>query len=474
MAYDPVDDERTIVKPTPGGRPRPGNFASRPTTKPLAPPANLVNFDFAQLAHSSFNPIVGAAAQLLNLGRRLRGSLTNRDVPALRARAVEEIRNFERVIMAAGVQPEQARAAHYALCATLDDIVLNTPWGGYSAWASNSLVSTFHTDVTGGERFFDLLTHLHKDPGTNRDVLALMYLCLSIGFEGRLRVMDQGALELSRIRESLYRTLRSVYGDFERELSPHWRGVEARHRPLRSTVALWTIASAAIVALLLGYFLFSYLLNQGSDTTLRALAEAPPNGGASLAVATAAPLPVVAPAAADSLRRALAPEIAARQLDVIERGTTLVVRIHNAGMFASGSATVEDRFKPVIARVGGAVAAEHGKVQVDGYTDAQPIHSLRFPSNWELSTARAQAVADLLGSGIPRERLTVTGHAESNPIASNDTQAGRDANRRTELVVSNVPTAATLPEEAAPAAANPAPLPTVAVPSLPAPMVPRP
>ena len=181
---------------------------------------------------------------------------------------------------------------------------------------------------------------------------------------------------------------------------------------------------------------------------------------------------MVAPAAADSLRRALAPEIAARQLDVIERGTTLVVRIHNAGMFASGSATVEDRFKPVIARVGGAVAAEHGKVQVDGYTDAQPIHSLRFPSNWELSTARAQAVADLLGSGIPRERLTVTGHAESNPIASNDTQAGRDANRRTELVVSNVPTAATLPEEALPAA--PAPLPNVAVPTLPAPMVPRP
>ncbi len=459
MAYDPVDgdDERTIVKPTPGGRPRPGAMAARPT-RPAVAPANLANFDFAQLANSSFNVIVGAAAPLLNLGRRLRGSVTNRDVGALRTRAVEEIRNFERVIMAAGVLPEQARAAHYALCATLDDIVLNTPWGGYSAWASNSLVSTFHTDVTGGERFFDLLTHLHKDPGTNRDVLALMYLCLSIGFEGRLRVLDQGALELSRIRESLYRTLRSVYGDFERELSPHWRGVEARHRPLQSTVALWTILSAAVAVLVLGYFLFSYLLNSGSDMTLRALAEAPPTGQATLAVAAPAPLPRVAPAALDTLRSDLAPEIAAHQLDVVERGTSLVVRIHNAGMFASGSATVEDRFKPVIARIGQAVAAQKGRVQVDGYTDSQPMHSLRFPSNWELSTARAQAVADLLAA-VPRNRLAVTGHAASNPLASNDTPVGRDANRRTELVVSDVPIAATLPGQPAPALTPPPPSP---------------
>jgi hypothetical protein len=92
---------------------------------------------------------------------------------------------------------------------------------------------------------------------------------------------------------------------------------------------------------------------------------------------------------------------------------------------------------------------------VDGYTDSQPIHSLRFPSNWELSTARAQAVADLLGA-VPRSKLTVTGHAASNPIASNDTAAGRDANRRTELVVSNVATATNLPPAPPPQPAPPA------------------
>jgi type VI secretion system protein ImpK len=440
MVYEPldIDNERTIVKPTPGGRPR----AARPITQPLAPPVHAPAFDFAQLAHNSFNVIVGAAAQLLNLARRLRGSVTNRDVPALHARAIEEIKTFERVIMAAGVPPEQSRAAHYAMCATLDDIVLNTPWGANSSWANNSLVGTFHVDVTGGERFFDLLTHLHKDPGTNRDLLALMYLCLSIGFEGRLRVIDQGALELSRMREGLYRTLRQVYGDFERELSPHWHGVEARHRPLRSAIALWTIASAAVTILVGGYFFFSYLLNRDSDRTLQALAAAPPQGAATLAVTATAPLPHVAPIAVDTLRAQLAPEIKAGELDVATEGTMLVVRIHNTGMFASGSATVQAKSKPVLSQIAQAVAAQKGDVQVVGYTDNQPIHSMRFPSNWALSMARAQAVADILGDTVPHERLHAAGRGDTDPLQPNDTPAGRDANRRTELLISEAATSA--------------------------------
>ena len=433
MAYEPLDDEPTLVKPTPGGVDR---KAARPAPPPLAPaPAQAPAFDFALLANSSFNVIVGAAAQLLNLARRLRGSLSNRDMEALRARTVEEIKGFERVIMASGTPPEQARAAHYALCATLDDIVLNTPWGAYSAWASNSLVSTFHVDVTGGERFFDLLTHLHKDPGTNRDVLALMYLCLSVGFEGRLRVIDQGALELSRIREGLYRTLRQVYGDFERELSPHWRGIEARHRPLRSATALWTIAAVAVALLVAAFVAFSYLINGDSDRTLQALTDAPPHGQATLAVLLPAPPPKPDPAMADTVRQDLRDAIGKGQIEVLADGRTLTVRIHNAGMFASGSAAVQDKFKPVIAQIAHALAGQHGPMAVLGHTDNQPIHTMRFPSNWELSLARATAVSDLLHEGLPDAKLKPSGKSDTEPLADNKTAAGREQNRRVEVVL---------------------------------------
>ena len=441
------DGERTIIKPTPGGRrpvvrppgmtppPPAGSAASSAGMIPAAP----MRFDLSALTQASFNVVVGAATPVINLARRLGGSPTQRDVETLRGGAVEEMKNFERRILAAGVPPEQARAAHYALCATLDDIVLNTPWGAYSSWAAHSMVSTFHTDVSGGERFFDLLAHLHKDPATNRDVLALMYVCLAIGFQGRMRVVQDGALELSRTRESLYRTLRQVYGDFERELSPHWQGVEARHEPVRSGVALWTIASATVATLLLAFFLLSWLVNRASDATLQALATAPPQGPVSTAVAQPMAVAQTAPSEIGRVSQALAPEIRTGLVSVSGDGQTMLIRIRNSGMFPSGSAEVDDRFDQSLQHIGQALSGGNGQIEVVGYTDSQPMHSLRYPSNWALSQARAQAVADILGQQIARGRMKVSGRGEAEPLASNETEQGRNANRRTELHVS-VPT----------------------------------
>ena len=92
---------------------------------------------------------------------------------------------------------DQLRPAHYALCACLDDVVLNTPWGSTGAWAARSLVSTFHQEVRSGERFFDLLTQLRQNPGTFLPVLELMYLCLSLGFQGRYRLSPRGQAYLA-------------------------------------------------------------------------------------------------------------------------------------------------------------------------------------------------------------------------------------------------------------------------------------
>lgn len=146
----------------------------------------------------------------------------------------------------ARISPERARAAHYVVCATIDDVVLSKPWGVRAGWAQSGLVSTFHMDVTGGDRVFELLDYFHQSPCTHKDLLLLIYLCLSLAFEGRTRVSARGPLELSRVRDSLYKTLLGQYGVFERELSPHWRGVTARHKPLRTSALLWTVLSCLL------------------------------------------------------------------------------------------------------------------------------------------------------------------------------------------------------------------------------------
>ena len=142
--------EQTIVKPTPGGR-RPSAAPARPVE---AAPSYRAE-DVADLTAGGINPLAAAAGPILGLVRRLMASVVQNNVDLLRERVIAEIRTFEKRVLAANVPPEAARAAHYALCATLDDVVLNTPWGNHSSWTRNGMVSTFHLDVSGGERFFD-------------------------------------------------------------------------------------------------------------------------------------------------------------------------------------------------------------------------------------------------------------------------------------------------------------------------------
>jgi chemotaxis protein MotB len=78
-------------------------------------------------------------------------------------------------------------------------------------------------------------------------------------------------------------------------------------------------------------------------------------------------------------------------------------------------------------------------VRLEGHTDAMPIRTLRFRSNWELSTARSIALMEILSNrfGVPHERMSVAGYADTAPIDSNDTPEGRAHNRRVDIVLLN-------------------------------------
>jgi type VI secretion system protein ImpK len=441
------DNEPTIIKPTPGrSRRAPVLQPTNPVPPPAAPPPPPATPPLPTLEDftpSGVPPLVAAALPLLNLVRQIRSTPQEPDLETLRRRVIEAVKLFERKTLASGVSPESARAAHYALCATIDDVLLNTAWGSYTVWARQSLVSTFHMDVTGGERFFDLLEHLHRDPGTNRDVLLLMYYCLSLGFEGRMRINPQGPLELSRAREGLYRTLRSSLGEFERELSPHWRGIDARHQPLSVSMALTTITAATVLALNLLFFGLNATLNAQSDATLQSFADLPPKVPASLKMMTAAAAPAPPPAAPPRAPPTAPPKLQVFLDEEIRQGVVMVspvsqgalVRIRNRGLFAPGSATVQDRFVGLLDKIGAEIGKEGARIIVVGHTDNVPINTFAFRSNWQLSQERARQVARIFARHVPAELISAEGRGQTEPTDTNDTPEGREANRRTEVIV---------------------------------------
>jgi len=147
------------------------------------------------------------------------------------------------------------------------------------------------------------------------------------------------------------------------------------------------------------------------------------------------PAPAALPAV-DPLCTLLQPEVDQGLVTVLCTPPTPVIRIKNAGMFASGSATLDPRYVPLLQRVGAALKSEAGNVQVIGYTDNQPIHSVQFPSNFQLSAARAQAAAAILGAAIgDPKRVATEGRGEADPLNANATPVERAENRRIEIVL---------------------------------------
>ncbi|VAX08092.1 Flagellar motor rotation protein MotB [hydrothermal vent metagenome] len=153
--------------------------------------------------------------------------------------------------------------------------------------------------------------------------------------------------------------------------------------------------------------------------------------------AVEAKLAAEAAAQAAELREELKKEIEEGLISVETADADVIVRINEKGSFPSGSADLNPGFIEVMERITVAISTKPGKIVVAGHTDNVPISTRRFRSNWELSSARAVTVvhALLTDPTMDPERFLVEGHADSNPLAPNDSSENRAVNRRVELII---------------------------------------
>ena len=445
--HDPPSD-KTILRPRPGGR-EPGgdnrttNDPSRsappsiavpqaaPAALPQEPPARPAAQSqrgaappSLSLTSTGSNALIVAAAPLLALMTQLRSLPTHDDVLRLHAQVTTAIQKFELDANAAGLAPEHVMSARYALCAALDETVLATPWGSHSMWSTQTLLSGFHKETWGGEKFFAILDRIMQDPDRNIDLLELMYLCLALGFEGKFKIQERGQSQLSGIQDDVYRVIRRQRGDFERRLSPNWQGLQDRRRPLTGFVPLWVVASV-LAAVVLGMFMyFRFSLASASEPVEIRLSQV---GAFEAPVATSADYQ-------SRLRPLLSAAENRGDLVIQEDGPVTVVTVKGDNLFASGRAVVNQSFLPLLAEIGNALDQVPGVVRVIGHTDNVPIRSLKFQSNWDLSRERALYVAEQLAGYLQPSRLIPQGVADTRPIAPNDTPEGRAENRRIEII----------------------------------------
>lgn len=422
----PPASDRTQFMPRPGGRSAPTGNSDPP------PPLSMAAAPLASGQAHGLNPLESAAGPLLALLTRLRNTIAHPAPASLRAQLLAYLRQFEERAEAAGVARNEVLLGRYVLCTALDEAVMSTPWGSTSEWGKQSLLITVHNEAWGGEKVFQLLDHCLQSPRERLYLLELLYLCMCLGFEGRYRVMNNGRSELEALRERTSAAIRSARGEHERELSPHWRGLTLARDRLTQFMPPWVGVAIGLALLLL--LLFVLRLKLASDAepvfkNIHALGEIP---------VQSIDRPVVQPKLIERPRLAgfLAEEIKAGKVAVEDAVDRSVVTIRGDELFASGSATIVDDFQPLMLRIAEAIRKVKGDVRVTGHSDNRPIATLRFPSNWALSQARAEQVLQILAAktGQP-QRFTAEGRSDTEPLGSNATAEGRAKNRRVEITV---------------------------------------
>lgn len=231
-----------------------------PLSKLLFDDVEKINLDqdyWFQLRGDNSNPLIDAATPLFGLSLRVRSLTSCANIEKIYNQTIEEIKAIEVELTEQGYDHAIMVAYRYVLCASLDEAVMGTEWGASSVWAEHSMLTRFHNETWGGEKVFSILSRLEGEPERYQELLAFIYHCLILGFEGKYRVMEGGALERERIISRLFNLLNDLDNEENRKLTrPEKQVVNSKYKVVRQT-SVWSVMLGFLVfwiALFWGYF----------------------------------------------------------------------------------------------------------------------------------------------------------------------------------------------------------------------------
>lgn len=382
----------------------------------------------ANNAVNVYNPLIEAAKPVFILANSMQQTTSQLSTDSLINKFSLLINNFEENAEKNGAKYDAIQAAKYCLCTFVDELAVRAGWAD-ETWSKNSLLVSFYDETWGGERFFEIIQNLKQDSDRNINLLEFMYLCLQFGYKGKYQVLNNGELEIDKIKRDLLALIHSKRPDQTVNLFKHNPIITNNiQRKRRLAIPLWVVGVLGAVALGIGYFTMQWSLGDKFNT-------------ASIKV-NSLKLPSAITKQQDAqntvrLRPLLENEIARKLVSVEDFQDRSTITILGDGLFESGSAQIQDQYYPVLAAVSQALDSVEGQIIVTGYTDNQPIQSLNFPSNWHLSQARADAVKEILLNYVKNggTRIRSEGRGSTDPVAPNDTLENRAKNRRVEITL---------------------------------------
>ncbi len=181
------------------------------------------------------------------------------DPMPFREQVAREIRKGERKLNEMEVERATILVIRYCLCAAIDEAVLSREWGTNSRWSQNTLLTEFHNETSGGDKFFVILDRLKADPRKYRYVIEFLYVLLQIGFKGKFGRLERGNEQLTEVGHTVYSLIRDVRLAEQEKVSLVLPKVQRLHKPLKRVISP-KIIFAVTASLLSVMYVVSYFV----------------------------------------------------------------------------------------------------------------------------------------------------------------------------------------------------------------------
>lgn len=218
------------------------------------------------------NQLLGAASKILSVITQLKLTHAYQNAEKLKHFLQNELQSFQKKAEQLKYETESIFISRYILSATLDEIIEKTPWGIKSQWQNQALLQQEQQkETTAGERFFIILETICQNAKQFVDVIELMYICLSLGFEGKYKNATEAKQQLQQIKNHLYQLIRYERGEFSKILSPHLIKEKKSIITKKQRVSIWGSLISTILIIGCIYGTTIYLLNLENTKILQQL-----------------------------------------------------------------------------------------------------------------------------------------------------------------------------------------------------------
>ncbi len=188
----------------------------------------------------------------------------------VRSILIEDIEYFTNSALKLGLENSQVMLARYLLCTFADEMINTTYWGKENNWANSSLLGHFYSETYGGDKFFQILDQLLRAPAKYFDLLEMIYICLSLGFEGKYKIKNRGKQELDSITDSLYRQMKTMQiRESKKFYTSQKSSTKTNHLMYKTSYQILGLGIVVMLGLI--YAILTFSLVNKEDSTLKFL-----------------------------------------------------------------------------------------------------------------------------------------------------------------------------------------------------------